>query len=299
MEEIFLSAVDDYQLTVHVFAVNDAKAVVQIVHGMEEHQERYEPLVKFLNQHGYSVVTSDMRGHGHHATDLGYFKDKNGYRYLIKDQQTITQYISEKFQGLPIYLLAHSMGTIITRVLLQTDSTKYQKVVLSGYPNYQSGARFGIMIANLTKAFHGAKYKSKFIQNLSVGAFNKKIKNPQTDCDWVCANPTALQAYRDDPLCGFGFTCSAFDDLFHLVVLMHQPKRYVDVNTALPFLMLRGCDDPCTGGVKGATDSQKTLRRAGFQHLTVIDYPAMRHEILNETDRQKVYDDILAFYQKA
>lgn len=297
MEALFLPAADGYKLDVHIFAVDQAKAVVQLVHGMEEHQERYEPVVEFLNQHGYSVVTADLRGHGHHATDLGYFAERDGYRLLIADQQQITNFISERFKNLPIYLLAHSMGTIITRVLLQTDSQKYQKVVLSGYPNYQSGAKFGIMVANLTKALHGAKYKSKFIQNLSVGAFNKKIKNPQTDCDWVCANPTALQAYRNDPLCGFGFTCSAFGDLFHLVTLMHQPKRYVNVNTALPFLMLRGADDPCTGSDKGAADSQKTLRRAGFANLTIIDYPAMRHEILNEVNRQKVYDDILAFYE--
>ena len=298
MEEIFLSATDGYQLCVHVFAVANAKAVVQVIHGMEEHQARYEPVVAFLNQHGYSVVTSDLRGHGHHATDLGYFADKNGYQLLIQDQQTITAYITEHFPNLPINLLAHSMGTLITRVLLQTDSQKYHKVVFTGYPTYQAVAKLGIVLANLTKACRGAKYKAEFFQNLSITAFNKKIKNTQTTCDWICANPATIQAYLDDPLCGFSFTCSAFGDLFHLVVIMHQPKRYTQVNTTLPILMLRGTDDPCTGGIKGATASQKTLRRAGFTNITAIDYPEMRHEILNEIDHQKVYDDILSFYAR-
>ena len=121
MEKLFINSSDGYKLDVHVFKVESAKAVVQIIHGMEEHQERYENLIKLLNENGFSVVSSDMRGHGNNAKDLGYFKDEKGYIELIKDQKNITNFIKENFNDLPIYIFAHSMGTIITRVLLQQN----------------------------------------------------------------------------------------------------------------------------------------------------------------------------------
>ncbi len=298
MEKLTINSADGYNLSVHVFEVKNAKAVVQIVHGMEEHQERYEELAKILNDAGLSVVSSDMRGHGYTVKkeDLGFFKKKKGYLALIDDQKAVTSFIKEKFPKLPVYIFAHSMGTIITRVLLQTESEKYSKVILSGYPNYQSACSFGIFFANFVKFFFGAKYKSKVIQSLGVGEFNKAIKNPKTDVDWVCANEKTVEKYLADEYCGFGFSCSAFSDLFHLVKMMHQPKLYKDVNKSLQFLMLRGYDDACTGGEKGAKDSRDTLKKAGFENISYIDYPDMRHEIINEKDNKKVYSDILNFF---
>lgn len=298
MEKQWIKARDGYSLEVHVFEVRKSIAVVQVIHGMEEHQERYEPLIKFLNKHGFSVVSSDMRGHGSSAKDLGYFKDKKGYLELIEDQKTVTSFIKKHFKDLPIYLLAHSMGTIITRVLLQENSKDYERVVLSGYPNYQIGARFGIIIASIIKLFRGPKYKSKLLSSLSIGSFNKKIKNPKTDCDWISVNEENIKSYLEDPYCGVGFTCSAFNDVFHLIVLMHQVKRYQNVNQKMKLLLLRGVDDPCTGGEKGANDSYQVLVKAGFESMKRIDYPNMRHEILNEKENQKVYQDILHFYQE-
>lgn len=297
MEKIFLNARDGYELELHVFEVENAKAVVQVIHGMEEHQERYESFIEFLNLNNFTVVSSNMRGHGSNAVSLGYFKDKDGYIELIEDQKKVTDFIKNRFLDLPIYIFAHSMGTIITRVLLQENSQDYSKVVLSGYPNYQSGAHFGILLTKVITDFRGPKYKSKIINSLSVGAFNKKIKNPKTNCDWICHNEKTVQDYIEDPYCGIGFTCSAFGDLFHLVVMMHSSEKYHNINSKMPLLMLRGNDDPCVGGDKGAADSRKVLFDAGFDNIQFIDYPNMRHEILAEADNEKVYNDVLKFFE--
>ncbi len=296
MEKIFINSKDGYNLELHIFNVEKPKAVIQIIHGMEEHQERYEPFIDFLNKNNYAVVSSDMRGHGSSAKDLGYFKDKDGYKELIEDQKCITNYIKEKFPKQKIYIFAHSMGTIITRVLLQENSDSYEKVVLSGYPNYQGGAYFGIFVANVIKRFRGPKYKSEFISSLSVDLFNKCIKNPKTKYDWISYDVENVKAYINDPYCGIGFTCSAFSDLFHLVVIMNKPKLYHNVNRDMKLLLLRGLEDPCTGGEKGAKNSYKVLYNAGFTNIESINYPNMRHEILAEKDKQKVYDDVLNFY---
>ncbi|MCM1273384.1 MAG: alpha/beta hydrolase [Clostridium sp.] len=297
MEKRLIKARDGYELELHIFEVEHAKAVVQIVHGMEEHQERYEPFVKFLNENHFSVVSSDMRGHGKNAKDLGFFKDEKGYVELVKDQKLITAFIKKRFPKCPVYIFAHSMGTITTRVLLQRESGSYEKVILSGYPNYHKGTYFGIILADGIKRLRGAKYKSKLVNSLSIGAFNKNIKNPKTDTDWICYNEDTVRDFIDDPYCGFGFTCSGFSDLFNLVIMMHKKELYQNVNGDLPLLLLRGLDDPCVGGEKGAEDSRRVLSEAGFHNMQYIDYPDMRHEILNEVGNRKVYDDILKFYE--
>ncbi len=299
MKKYHIIAKDGYQLSVHTFDVENPDAVIQVIHGMEEHQGRYEDFAHFLNSQGFCVVTSDMRGHGYEAEKLGHFGDRGGYRQLIYDQIRIRAFIHRHYPDLPVYLFCHSMGTIIARVLLQTQSRHYQKAALSGYPNYQAATAVGIALSDIIRIFRGSEYKSGLLRNLSLGAFNRAIENPQTDADWVCGNPDVLAAYQNDPYCGFGFTCAAFNDLFRLVQKMHEPANYRKINGQLSFLLLRGGEDPCTGGDKGAADSLAVLKEAGFSHFKEIVYPDMRHEILNEKGKQEVYEDVAAFFRSA
>lgn len=297
MKQIFIKARDGYRLDVHIFQAEHETAVVQLIHGMEEHQKRYEPFIAHLNAHGFSVVSSDLRGHGRHAADLGFFKEKGGYAELIADQRRIAGHIKKWFPNVPLYLFAHSMGTIISRVLLQESSGDYEKAVLSGAPNFQCGAYAGILLADAMTVFRGPKYKSKLLSSLSTGAFNKRIERPKTDCDWICANEETVAAYRKDPLCGIGFTCSAYSDLFRLMVRMRQTKRCRHVNQNLKLLLLSGQNDPCTGGAKGIADSCQALRRSGFCQIQCVSYPNMRHEIIAEKEHAIVYRDIVDFYK--
>lgn len=296
MKKVTLSARDGYSLSIHVFEVKRARAMVQIIHGIEEHQERYESFVRVLNKQGFSVVSSDLRGHGRHCKDLGFFKEKGGYLELISDQQIITQYIKEHYVDLPIYIFAHSFGTIITRVLLQTDSMNYEKVILSGYPNYQRKTYLGILASSVIQMIHGAKYQSKLLSSLSLDVFNKSIRDPKTAYDWICRNEETVKKYMEDPYCGIGFTCSAFHDLYKLVILMHKVQLYKDVHQNMELLLLRGQEDPCTGFDKGSKDSYETLRKAGFHNIQSLVYPNMRHEVLGEKNHTIVYQDIFTFF---
>lgn len=298
MKEFFLKAKDGYTLELHKYEVENPKAIVQVIHGMEEHQGRYERFASTLNQKGYTVITSDMRGHGNSAPDLGYFKNKDGWKYLIEDQNEITAHIKSSYPEKPIYLFAHSMGTIIARNVLQKNSSIYSKAVFSGYPNFKVGTSIGIFLANIIIELKGEKYRSKLLKCVSTGAFNKKIKNPKSNHDWVCYDEKTQKEYKEDALCGFGFTSEAYRDLFYLVKRMHEIKLYEDINSDLKILLLSGEDDPCTGYEHGRKDSIKILRKAGFKNIESIEYPNMRHEILNEERNDLVYRDILRFYEE-
>jgi len=301
MEEVILRAKDGYKLCLHIFEAEDkdnVKGYVQIIHGMEEHQGRYEGFARILNKAGYTVISSDMRGHGKNAPLPGFFKEKEGYKYLLSDQKRITRYIRKRFKTGRVIIFAHSMGTIIARNLMQSQSWDYEKVVLSGYPCSPGRPvlNFGIMLTCIISKIKGAKYYSKFIEDISVGSFSKKLNIPEADVNsWISRNKENVDAYIKDPYCGHGFKVSAFNDLFHLVKNMSDIWRYKNVNKELPVLAIRGEEDVSTGLAKGSRASIKVLRKAGFKNTRQIVYRKMRHEILNETGKKIVYRDIIKF----
>lgn len=295
MERVIIQAEDGYRLCLHIFETENPKGFVQIIHGMEEHQERYETLAGRLNDAGYTVVSSDMRGHGETAPVLGYFGEEKGCYYLLSDQMRITAYIRHRFHVKKVIVFAHSMGTIIARNLMQSQSRYYKKMILSGYPCPRRAAGFGIFLTEAMKMWKKGDYYSQTVQRLAVGAFNRKIPKYKTQLDWISVNEDNVRTFMEDPYCGHGFRIAGFNDLFRLVQNMDRVKRYRHVQKDLPILAIRGEDDPCTGGDRGSKSSLRTLKRAGFANIKSISYPNMRHEILNEQNNEKVYDDILAF----
>lgn len=299
MEQKTLRAEDGYKLDLHIFETENARDCVQIIHGMEEHKERYDAFAQELQKAGFTVVSSDMRGHGVGAPELGFFKEKDGYKLLLSDQKRITDYIRERFGVKKVNIFAHSMGTIIARNLLQTESAKYERVVLSGYPYHPGKAAVaaGFLLTDVIGLVKGPKYHSKLVQMASTGSFNKAIQNSKTKLDWLSVNEENVATYLDDPYCGHGFSVSAYHDLFSLVSNMENVALYKHVDKNLPILMLRGKEDPSTGFDKGAKQSVATLRTAGFARIKTIEYDNMRHEILNEKEKQKVIDDVIAFYR--
>ncbi|MCM1284355.1 MAG: alpha/beta hydrolase [Muribaculaceae bacterium] len=297
MEEVTLKAEDGYELSLHVFAADGARGCVQIIHGMEEHKERYDGFAEKLVEAGFSVVSSDMRGHGKNAPVLGFFKEKDGYRYLLSDQKRITAYAKERFGVKKVYIFAHSMGTIIARNLLQTESGDYKKVVLSGFPCSPGRPAIDVAVglSRLITALRGPAYDSKLVAYLGTGSFNKAIKHPKTKLDWLSYNEDNIRAYQADKYCGHGFKVSAYLDLFTLVRRMSCPKCYRRVNERLPIFLIRGDGDPCTGFAKGASASVRTLKKAGFHSIRTKTYRHMRHELLNEAGAELVTADIIRF----
>lgn len=297
-EEIMISGAENYQLALTVYTASHPKASIIFIHGMEEHQGRYEPFATYLQQRGYNVITSDLRGHGKNAPLLSHIANRKGEKLIIEDQKIITKYVKDTFKDVPVMIFAHSMGTIITRVLLQSDSKEYVKVALSGYVNPNPVAGVAVCLGNIIKCFKGPKGHSKLLTSLALGAFSKSIKDKKTPLDWLSFNENNVQNYINDPLCGVEFTCGSYSTLFHLLSKMGKARKYKNVNEEMPVLLISGVDDPCTGFDKGRAASKKLMDKVGFKDVSIITYDHMRHEILNEDDNEKVYQDIFNFFDK-
>ena len=188
MEEIIIPSRDLYPLSVRIYEAKEPKAIVKIIHGMEEHQGRYQYFAEALQKAGYTVVTSDMRGHGKSAKKLSHIAKKDGHKLLIQDEEVMREYIESRYPNIPIILFAHSMGTIIARNVLQKDSKKYHAVALSGYPNTPSITGMGILMDDVIRLFKGGEGYSKTLTNACMGPFEKAVNNPKTKLDWLSYN---------------------------------------------------------------------------------------------------------------
>lgn len=297
-KEFTLKSVDGYELSLEVFEASSPKAVIQFVHGMEEHKERYEPFAEYLSKEGFTCVLSDLRGHGKHAPILSHISNKYGDRLLLDDQIQIRKYISETYPNLPVYLFGHSMGTIISRVLIQKEGKDYQKVALSGYVNPNPIASIGACLTKLITVFKGPKGHSKLITTMTIGPFNKAIEHPRTDLDWLSYNEENVNKYIESPLCGVEFTLGSYYAMMRLLARMGKVKTYKAVEENMPILLIAGEEDPCTGFLKGREASKGLLEKVGYKNIEVVTLENMRHEILNEKENQKVYQALLDFFAK-
>lgn len=289
MEQLKIKASDGLLLAVAVFDVENAKAAVQIIHGLKEHKERYFPLICFLNDRGYAVIISDNRGHGESVSDawpLGYMEGIDG---IIADQILVTEYMKKRYPDLPFYLFGHSFGSMVARVYLQENDNQIDKLLLSGTVNYIPISRFGNLVGNVLSVFSGKRGYNRWMIQIGDNGEN----------DWVVKNPEALRAYREDPLCtGYKYMNRAIMTIWEADAELKRFAKYQCKNPNLPIFSISGEEDPVTGGTKGLADTVQTLKRIGYQNVESKVYDGMKHEVINEEGKEQVYQDILAFFEK-
>lgn len=287
MEKLSIRAHDGLELSTLVFEAKQTKALVQIVHGAKEHKERYIDFIHYLNEHGFTVLISDNRGHGASVNadfPLGYM---DGYEQIILDQLILTKYIKTRFPGKELYMIGHSLGSVFARIYLQHHDDEIDKLILSGTVNHVPGTRAGVLLGKAITAISGKHGYNSFLEQLS-------FKNLKDDL-WISASKDNLTKYRQDPLCQYAYQNNAVVTMLRGVKQLHNYKAYRCTNPYLPILSVSGKEDPITGGEKGLNDSIRSLRKIGYMNVENIVYPEMKHEVLNEDDKEIVYQDIVEF----
>lgn len=268
------------------------KAVVQIIHGMQEHAKRYDEFAKYLNKKGYIVFASDLRGHGETAGSIENLGVSDGdiFEEIVNDQMIIANTLSQKYD-LPLYAVGHSFGSFVTQMLI-TKTDMFKKVVLSGSAYTKNSAfRMGLLVANVNGAFVGYNKKAKFLEKNSFGAYAKKFK----DRNWLTRDEDIFKAYVLDPYCGVSFPYSFYRSFFK-----GARKNYKDIDNIskdLKLFIISGDKDPIGGYGRLATKLYNKYRKRGIDAECKL-YNGARHEILNETNRHEVYSDVVKFFDK-
>lgn len=273
--------------------------LVLIIHGMAEHKERYEPFLNTLAKNGYITAIYDQRGHGESIVskdDLGYFYEKSGSSFIL-DLFQIIESLKKHYPNLPIYLFAHSMGTLIARNFIQKYDDQIDGLILSGAPHYQKKAKLGLFLSKILQTFHSEHYRSSFLHHLTFSHYNNQFEG-KSENRWICSNLETVKNYDEDPLCGFVFTLNGFENLYNLLINCYDKTKYLIKNPQLPILFLRGSKDPVVGKEKDQSYTCSFLKQLGYNELKEKDYPGKQHELLNELNHEEIEQDILNWLSK-
>ena len=272
------------------------KAIVQFVHGMAEHKERYFDIMSFLAKEGYMCVIHDHRGHGESIKkkdDLGYFYDEDGFA-LVNDAHQLTKQIRDVMPHVPLILCGHSMGSLVVRSYVKRYDQDVDGLIVIGSPSNNKASKAGLKMIRALKKIQGDRTRNLLIEKMIFGTYNKNCKGTSKN-SWICYDDTVVKAYDQDPLCGFTFTLNGFENLLCLVRYTYDKKGWALKNLKMPVLFLAGADDPCIHTKSDFDKAVLSMYEVGYHNLCAKLYKGMRHEILNEINKNEVYDDILTW----
>lgn len=275
------------------------KGIVQIAHGMQEHKERYLDFMSYLASEGYACIAHDHRGHGESVkdpSDLGYFYDQKA-EAIVDDLNDVQDYMRIRYPHVPVYLLGHSMGSLIVRKYLKKYDDRISGLILSGPVYNNPGAKAGLNLVKAMATLRGDHFISASVQKMVDGSFDRHIEGDQKN-RWLSHNEESVQAFNDDEKCGFPFTLNGYGNLLQLVLDVYDKKGWQLKNPDLPVLFLGGEEDPVIGSPEEFQKTVQSLKDMGYNNVQSRLYPNMRHEILNEINRRQVYEDILTFLEK-
>lgn len=277
------------------------KAVVQIAHGMAEHAARYDHVATTLTDAGYAVYAEDHRGHGESARtedDLGFFAPDHGWARVLDDLHRVTGTARAEHPDVPMIFLGHSMGSFFGQQYLFTFPTDLDAAVLSG-SNGPIGplADALALVARAERRRLGPRGRSSLLDTLSFGAYNKPFEPARTDFDWLSRDPEAVDRYVADPKCGFVCTTQLFLDLASGLRIIGQLDRVRRGPFDLPIYLFSGSECQ-VGGTKGVGKLVDLYAKAGYTAVEHTLYDGGRHEMLNESNRDEVIADLLAWLDR-
>jgi alpha-beta hydrolase superfamily lysophospholipase len=292
-------ASDGASLHVSGWAADAPKAIVQILHGMAEHSGRYARLAAALAAAGYTTYAHDHRGHGQsisEASPTGHLADHDSWHRIVEDAHGVNREIARRHPGLPVIMLGQSMGSFLLQHLLiehPGDMVAAALAASNGKP--PAIATLGKVVARLERARVSRRNPSTLLQRLSFGAYNHAFAPARTEFDWLSRDPAEVDTYVADPLCGFPMSTQAWVDLLDALGLIARPRNVAKVPKDTPLYLLAGDRDPLGYNGKGMKRLHDAYKRAGIADVRLKLYPGGRHEMFNETNRQEVMDDLIAW----
>lgn len=297
MKEITFNGYNDYPLNLCIWEdVENPIGVVQIIHGMAEHAKRYNRFAEFLNKNGYIAVADDHRGHGKtNGTNDGRVPEGDCFRDTVNDEILITDYIKEKY-ALPVFIFGHSYGSFITQSYIQKASELVKAVIISGSAKQDTVASvMGRHLANIQLKLYGKDKSAVLIDKLAFGTFDKPFRNEKRKNAWITSDKEEWQKYADDEMCGQVMSVGFFQSFFKGLKSLYTEEGLSCIRKDLPILIVSGDKDPVGGNSKLVKNLYEMYAECALNDISLKLYKGGRHEILNETNRDEVMEDLLEF----
>lgn len=255
------------------------RGIVQIAHGWGEHSLRYRGFARELVAAGYVVYANDHRGHGGSVdcpAELGDF-EQGGFPALVRDLGFVTDLAKSDYPGLPVMLIGHSMGSYCAQAYALDHSAAIAGLALVGgsSPDLRCKklGKYGWFLADNNAAFEPAR----------------------TPFDFISRDRAVVDAFLDDPLCGFVPTAGSQKSLLIHVPRLASVEEMRRIRPDLPVLLFTGDQDPINGFLAYFTPLVERYRAAGLGRVETRIYRGARHQLLHETNRDEVVGDVLAW----
>ena len=298
-----LSAADGHKIhATFTPAKGEMRAAVHLNHGMGENAGRYAHVIEALSAAGFAVLAHDHRGHGKTAqlNDVTLGNMTAGgvtMETWVADMGVARDaLVSEVGAETPLILLGHSMGSFFAQRAVQAHPDWYHALILSGStgrPNAKQ--RFSTLIPKMEALFRGNEQPAKLFHELTFQDFNRPFKGEGHRQAWLSRDPEIWAAYHDDPLCDFIVYCQSYVEVARMITTNFEAASLSNLNTAMPTLMFGGTADALSSGGPGLQRLYDEWLGLGFDDLSLKFYEDGRHEMMNETNKDEVIADMLAW----
>jgi len=297
-ERLVLHAEDDHDIHLQVWRpAGPATHIIQIVHGLGEHADRYARFATAAISRGYIVCCHDHRGHGSNGGKLGHFADVDGWHAIVSDTHSVNRRIRELHASMPLVLLGHSMGSYIAQFYAMHFGANVNALILSASTlASRVPLSLAYAIAKIESWRLGVRGKSALLNKLGFGSFNKAFRPARTEHDWLSRDEQEVDRYVADPLCGGPYSCGLWLDLLGGLLDISSDNALSRITSDLPILITGGAADP-VGGNRGMGKLAMHYAQTGHQRVKVKIYPDGRHEMLNDINRDEVTRDWLAWIE--
>lgn len=293
VKDVVFNGKNNNPIRIKLYAPAKPKAVIVVIHGMQEHSGRYENFATICEEKQVAVITSDLRGHGDNAPMGPGLDEGSIYLNIVEDQKSIIEKARELVKDVPVVVMGHSYGSFVTQRLIK-DRVGADMFILSG-SSYMKGAivSAGKMVAKVSKLFKGRDAEAKMIENMSIKGYGKNFEGG----NWLSRDNDVWVKYQEDSRCGQAFPVAFYESMF-----TELPKNYSNLKNSVGYkptiLILSGDMDPVGNYGKGVKKLAEVYEDAGFD-VTVRLYEGGRHEMLNELNRNEVIADILEWINVA
>lgn len=292
METIIIKSLDQHKIHLYLWRCKQPKGIIHIFHGMREYALRYKEVAEYLINNNYHVIVHDHRGHGKSmiGDKTGYFSKSDGWTKLVYDIKIINDYLKETFRGLDIFFLGHSMGSFVLRDAIYSlnNEIKVNGAIISGTGNPNKFlVDLGALMTKFLLLFNEPNQPSRLLEKINFFGYEKHFKN-DTNRSWLTRDMDKLNAFKNYEFAFKELPLIFYKDLYHGI---HRIIREDVFNVKVPLLIISGKEDPVGNYSKAI---EKVVNK--YDENTKVDYHIyddMRHEVLNEIGREKVYKDII------
>ncbi len=301
--EMNFTAQDGHRVHGYRWDPDAPRGVIVVAHGMGEHAARYAVFARRLAAAGFVVVAPDHRGHGRSAEPGGLgWMGEDGWNRTVEDLRELIEALKLEHPELPLVLFGHSMGAMLSEQFLPRYGSLLDGAILSGSPGF--GAAFSLWymhaLCRLISWWKGREAESPLLQNLLFGSANDRFEaqaGEATGFEWLSRDAEEVRKYVEDPLCGFVLRAGSLADMFAGVRRLVRRDACGQIPARLPLYVFSGTDDPVHDELRSLERMLQRYGDAGVDDISHRWYDGGRHEMLNETNRELVIDDVLAWLE--